>query len=209
MGRLLPLLLPLVLAACGFSGPPRHAQTTYILQASEVPPAVTAPLWHGTLLVRDMEAPAFYENAALAFSREPGTRGHYQYAHLTDPPAIAMTSLITHRLDRSGLFQDVTALGQGVTGNWQLNLTLIDLYHDASSPPGSVHLAYEAELVRRDLAQAVARRHVEAVAAATTYDATGAAAAANRAIDTSLVQLTEWLQQQATRAPPAKPAEAR
>lgn len=206
--RRLALLLPFLLAACSF-GAPRHAQTTYVLEVKDIAPVASTPAWPGTLLVRDMAVSAFYQNAALAFSREPGTRGYYQYARLNDQPGSGLAAIIARRLAQTGLFQGVVPLGQGVTGSWQLNLNLIDFYHDATRSPGSVKLVYEAELVRRDSAQIMARKHIETSSPAASFDAKGAAAAANVAIADSLDQLAAWLQEQAPRSSSAAKTEAR
>ena len=188
---LLSLLLG-VCSACSLGGA-RHTQTHYVLSDPQPVTAASKPLWPGTLLVSDVEAPAFYQNPALAFSRENGTRGYYQYARFTDLPGTALTALVVRRLARSGLFEAVSTPGQGVSGQWQLNLRLIDFYHAASSPPGSVLLSFDAELVGRASARLLSHKHFEVTAAADSFDAPGAAAAANRAVGSGLDQLTLWL----------------
>lgn len=188
---LLKIALPcLLLAACSFGGPP-HPQTTYVLSDPQPVAPATTPRWPGVLLVEEMDTPVFYRSPALAFSREAGTRGHYQYARYSDPPGPALTTLISRRLVHSSLFQGVSAPGQGVQGHWQLNLRLIDFYLDADA--GQVRLAFEAELVERGSGRLLTRKTLESQASVSVQDAAGAARAGNQAVGGTLDQLTQWL----------------
>jgi cholesterol transport system auxiliary component len=190
------LILPslLFLAACSLPGP-RPAATWYVLEdlASATPAPTSRPVWPGTLLVRESDAPSFYQASALAYSRTPGTRGHYQYARQTEMPAPRIATLIRQRLEQSGLFPAVAPLGSGVEGSYQLNTRLLDFYHDAAQAPGTVKLHLEVELIRRTDAHLLARTRIETSAAAPSHDAAGAARGANAAVTQALDQLTVWL----------------
>jgi cholesterol transport system auxiliary component len=187
----------LCLGACGMSGP-RTASTFYVLQdlgkktANPTNPAAK-PAWPGTLLVRETDAPTFYQASAMAYSRAAGTRGHYQYARLTELPAPRIAQLIRQRLEQSALFTAVVPLGSGIEGGYQLNTRLLDFYHDAVRAPGEVILVLEAELVRRGDAHLLAHTRIETRAPASSLDAGGAAQGANAALTQALDRLTEWL----------------
>lgn len=185
-------LLPL--GACGLNTP-RQAPTWYVLEdlATTGPSPNASPAWPETLLLRETDAPAFYQGTALAYSRGAGTRGHYQYARLTEPPAPRLAQLLRRRLEQAALFQAVAPLASGVVGGYQLNTRLLDFYHDASQAPGEVILVLEVELIRRADARLLAHTRVETRAAAASHDARGAAAAGNVALTQALDQLTAWL----------------
>jgi cholesterol transport system auxiliary component len=196
MKPILGVLLALSLAACGLAGPQR-ATTWYVLD--DLAPAVAAsadpqPAWPGALLVMDTQSPGFYEDSALAYSRTPGTRGHYRYARLLDLPAQRATQLMRQRLERMGLFQTVAAPGAGIFGRYQLNTRLLDFYHDASQPPGAVRLVLEVELVSREDARRIAQIRIDTRAPTPSADATGAAKASSQALTQALDQLVAWLQ---------------
>ena len=184
----------LFLSACGISGP-RQAATWYVLDDLDTHSAShgTKPAWPGTLLVRETDAPTFYQVSAMAYSRVPGTRGHYQYARMTELPAPRIAQLIRQRLERSALFAAVAPLGSGVEGGYQLNTRLLDFYHDAAQAPGEVKLVLEAELVRRSDAHLLARTRIETRAPAPSHDARGATQGANVALTQALDRLTAWL----------------
>lgn len=185
----------LFLSACSLPGP-RPAATWYVLEDLGSPTAIAnKPAWPGTLLVRESDAPSFYQSSALAYSRTAGTRGHYQYARQTEMPGPRLATLIRQRLEQSGLFPAVAPLGSGVEGQYQLNTRLLDFYHDAAQAPGTVKLQMEVELIRRADAHLLARSHIETSAPAPSHDAAGAARAANAAVTQTLDQLTAWLTQ--------------
>ncbi|MDP2432192.1 MAG: ABC-type transport auxiliary lipoprotein family protein [Pseudomonadota bacterium] len=189
--RLIILSL-LFLGACSLSGP-RQAATWYVLEDQGTAGVGTKPGWPGTLLIRETDAPTFYQSSAMAYSRAPGTRGHYQYARQTELPAPRIAQLIRQRLERSTLFPAVVPLGSGVEGGYQLNTRLLDFYHDAARAPGEVKLLLEVELVRRSDAHLLARTRIETQAPAPSHDARGAALGANAALTQALDQLTAWL----------------
>lgn len=190
------LILPtlLLLSACSLPGP-RPAATWYVLEDLGSPTAIAKPIWPGTLLVRESDVPSFYQSSALAYSRSPGTRGHYQYARQTEMPGPRLATLIRQRLEQTGLFPGVAPLGSGVEGHYQLNTRLLDFYHDATQAPGTVKLQMEVELIRRADAHLLARTRIETSAPAPSHDAAGAARAGNGAVTQALDQLTTWLTQ--------------
>lgn len=151
----------------------------------------------GTLLVREMDAPDLYQANSMVFSRSPGTRTYYQFARFSEPPAKRLTWLIRQRLEAARAFTVVSPLGGGVRGDYQLNTRLVDLYHEASTPPGVALLIVEAELVRRSDARLLARRVFVGQADVTTHDAQGAADAMGRAANQVIGDLTLWLTQAA------------
>ncbi len=190
--RLAILLSLLLLAGCGLTGP-RHAPTWYVLEDQGRTSAASTPVWKDTLLLRETDAPAFYQGPALVYSRAAGTRGQYQYGRLTEWPAPRFTQLLRSRLEQAALFQAVAPLGAGVSGGYQLNTRLLDFYHDAARAPGEVVLVLEAELIRRADARLLARARIETRAAAQSHDAAGAAGAANAALTQALDRMMVWL----------------
>lgn len=186
------LISLLLLGACGISGP-RQATTWYVLEDLATVSPGTTPAWPGTLLLRETEAPSFHQGNALAYSRAAGTRGHYQYANMTELPALRITQLLRRRLEQVRLFAAVAPLGAGVAGGHQLNTRLLDFHHDATRAPGEVILVLEAELIRRADAHLLARTRIETRAPASSHDAPGAARGANLALTQALDQLTAWL----------------
>lgn len=182
----------LLLGGCSLNGP-RQATTWYVLEDPGQMAAAPRPVWQDTLLLRETDAPAFYQGPALIYSRAAGTRGQYQYARLTEWPAPRIAQLLRQRLEQAALFQAVAPLGAGVSGGYQLNTRLLDFYHDARQAPGEVILVLEAELIRRADARLLARTRIETRAPAASHDAAGAAGAANAALGQALDRISVWL----------------
>jgi cholesterol transport system auxiliary component len=162
-------------------------------------PVIRSPKTHsGVLLVRQMDAAAFYQAPRLVYSREPGTRAHYEYARWSEPPTRRLTWILTQRLESAGVFAVVAPLGGGVSGDYQLSTRLIDFYHEASTPPGVVLMVLEAELVRRGTAELASRRVFVAQVPVATFDAEHAADAMGRAANQVVDELTVWIAQAAS-----------
>ncbi len=150
-----------------------------------------------TALLIDTLAPSvFYNGTSLAFGRAEGHRGHYQYAQWTDRPANRIALLVRDRLRQSCLYRQVALTGEGLTGELQLSLRLIEMYHDASQPPGQAVIELDVQLIRRDAARLIAQKNFRVGAPVESYDAPGAAAGFNQAIGLLLDELTAWLAQQ-------------
>lgn len=195
--RILASLLAIALSACGMlPGTGRPPMTHYIL-TDPGPLVHGARTHHGVLLLREMDVPAFYQVPRLAYSREPGTRGHYEYALWSEPIGQRLIWLLRQRIEAFGAFDNVASLGSGVLGEYQLNTRLVDFFHEAATPPGVVLLVVEAELIRRESAQLVGHRLFVSQIPVERHDA-GAAAdamglAANRVIDEMIL----WLERSA------------
>jgi cholesterol transport system auxiliary component len=82
------------------------------------------------------------------------------------------------RLDRVGALPRGAAGGY-VRGDLLLDTELVEFYHDASSEPGQVRLVLRAELVDLKQRTLLGRRVFEQQVALTSFDAAGAAQAAN------------------------------
>lgn len=145
-----------------------------------------------TLLVLDTAASGFYDGDALVFSRAPGTRGQYQFARWTERPGKRFADLLRARLDAQGAWR-IAGAGGYVRGDRLLDTELVEFYHDASSAPGTLRLVLRAELVDLSSRALVSRRVFEQNVPLASYDAAGAARAANEATARTLDEVSAWL----------------
>lgn len=151
----------------------------------------------GLGLLIDVQMPAtFYNGTNLAFSRGPGSRGHYQYAQWTDRPTSQIGRLLRDRLRQDCRYRQVALVGEGLTGEQLLSLRLLELYHDAASQPGQAVIELDVQLVRRDAGRLIAQKTFRATAPAASYDAKGASLGFNQALGRLLDELEAWLAQQ-------------
>jgi cholesterol transport system auxiliary component len=145
-----------------------------------------------TLLVLDTTTGSFYDTDQLVFSSSAGTRGQYQFARWTERPGKRFADLMRTRLDRQGAW-NVSAAGGYVRGDMLLDTELVEFYHDAASEPGQMRLVLRAELVDLKQRALLGRRVFEQQVPLATYDAAGAAQAANLAVSLALDELSAWL----------------
>jgi len=159
-----------------------------VLTADPVPLRAGAP----TLLVLDTTTGSFYDTDQIVFSRSAGTRSQYQFARWTERPGKRFADLMRARLDRQGAW-NVSAVGAYVRGDMLLDTELVEFYHDAVSEPGQMRLVLRAEMVDLKQRTLLERRVFEQKVPLTTYDAAGAAQAADLAASRVLDDLTAWL----------------
>jgi cholesterol transport system auxiliary component len=180
------------MAGCSLPGKPKESSTYYVL--NDPGPIQRAPASHaGVLLIREMDAPVFYQDTRLTYSRDATTRGRYQYAFWSETPAQRLSWLLRQRLEAAGVFKTVIPVGSGVVGDYQLNTRLIDFYHDAATQPGAALLVLDAELVSRTNAALVEHRVFVAQVPVQRYDAQGAADALGRAANEVIDEIVTWL----------------
>jgi len=184
----------LLLAGCGLPGKPKESTTYYVLNDPGPVPRATAT-HPGVLLIKEMDASVFYQDTRLTYSRAPSTRGHYQFAFWSEPPARRLSWMLRQRIEAAGVFATVIPLGAGVLGDYLLNTRLIDFYHDAATEPGAALLLLDAELVRRDNAALVEHRIFVAQVPVLSYDAQGAADALGTAANEVIDEMVAWLAQ--------------
>ncbi|NTV94374.1 MAG: hypothetical protein HGA75_03045 [Thiobacillus sp.] len=186
-------LLPLFwLAGCSALPGPSQPVVHYVL-TDPGPVAQSPHTLPGMLLLREMDAPAFYQDPRMAYSKQPGTRANYEFANWAELPAKRLTWLLRQRIESARVFESVAPMSGGIIGDYQLNTRLIDFYHDAATEPGNVLLLVEAELVRRDRGILLARRVFVAQHPVASYNAEGAAEAMNRAANQVLDEIVAWL----------------
>ncbi len=189
----LSMLAVALSAGCG-ALPGRSKPITHYVLNDPGPVSRAQQTRPGVLLLREMDASAFYQEPRLAYSKQPGTLSHYEFARWSELPGKRLTWLLRQRIEATGLFVGVAPLSSGVVGEYQLNPRLLDFYHDASTAPGVVLLLVEVDLVRRSLGELLARQVFVAQVPVTTFDASGAAEAMNRAANQVLDDITRWLE---------------
>ncbi|MHB0917772.1 MAG: ABC-type transport auxiliary lipoprotein family protein [Thiobacillus sp.] len=187
--------LSLVLTGCiNLGEKTKIPAVVYYVLNDPVPATDPAPLRADaqTLLVLDTTTGSFYDTDQLVFSSSDGTRGQYQFARWTERPGKRFADLMRTRLDRQGAW-NVSAAGGYVRGDMLLDTELVEFYHDAASEPGQMRLVLRAELVDLKQRALLGRRMFEQQVPLTTYDAAGAAQAANLAVSRVLDALSAWL----------------
>ena len=193
-------LVLLAVALGGCLNPPseREAPRYYVLQASGNAASAQAAR-QATLLVTPTTAATFYDTPQIVYSRERGTRGYYQVNRWTERPNRAIHGLLVERLRASRAFARVAEPGSGVRGDLVLRTHLEEMYHEAVSRPGSVHVVLVATLEDAAKREVIGRQEFRRSAPATSYDAAGAVAGFERAVGEALTDVVSWVQLQSRR----------
>ena len=164
----------------------------YVLEdAGRAAPAATPS--PRTLVLVDTQAGAFYDNDGMAFSKEQGTRGYYQFARWTERPGKRLTDLLIARLEHEKTFAAVAQTGTNVHGDWLLTTDIVELYHDAVKQPGTIKMVLRAEVTDLKSRTLVSRKIFTQSVPAPSYDASGAYQAFNQAATAVLNDLADWL----------------
>ena len=195
MKSLAIVALSLALAGCvNFGDKADSVGMTYYVLDDATPAPVRQPPVPGapTMLVLDTTASGFYDGDPLIFSRAPGTRGQYQFARWTERPGKRFADLLRARLDAQGAWR-VAGAGGYVRGDRLLDTELVEFYHDATSAPGTLRLVLRAELIDLASRTLISRHTFEHNVPLASYDAAGAALAANQATARTLDALSAWL----------------
>jgi cholesterol transport system auxiliary component len=182
--------LTALLAGCASSGP---AQRYFVLDAGAASTAVTPASREATLLVAPVSAASFYRGRELVYSSAAGTRAVYQFSSWTEPPAQAIGSALITRLERSGGFRSVAAIGSGSSGTLLLRVHLDEIYHDAATPPGVARIVLSAQLNETSGRARLDQRTFSVAVPAASYDADGAVSALRQALDQVLDELVRWV----------------
>ena len=187
-----------VLAAlvAGCAGPGSREPFRYFVlgaPAAASGAASAAAASEATLLVLPTVAASFYATQEIAYSKAEGVRAYYQFSSWTEPPDVAVMRALVARIDDAHVFRSVAVAGRGMRGSLVLSTELLEIYHDASTSPGTAKIVLAAEL--RDPAKRtlVARRTFSAAVPAASFDAAGAVQGFRVGLGQLGDELTGWL----------------
>lgn len=158
------------------------------------------------LVVAPVPGSSVDDSFSLAFARSEQSRAPYQYATWSERPSTQLAQQLVDRLAARRSFASVALLGRGVGGDLQLNLVVVDFYHDV--PGSAAHVRVNVELIDRGSRRLVARQSFTATAAVPQSNAAGAAAALSTAAAQVLDGLVVWLETSAAAAPSNPPRAA-
>ncbi len=190
------VVLAAMTGGCSIFGADLPARTWYELADlhADAAPADNAKGNSLVLLISPTSESSFYDGTSIAFSREGGGRGYYQYASWTERPVRKLAQLLERRLAARGSFGTVAQATAGIRGDLLLNLRLEEIYLDAGQPPGTARVAVTAELLDWRERKVIGRQRFEQAAPAPAEDSAGVALGFNRAATGLIDELTAWLE---------------
>ena len=193
----LGLALAGLLAGCGGLGSSSPPHRYFVLEAWPTRLARGTLQRDAILLVAPTSAASFYDTQEIIYSRRPGERAFYQLSSWTEPPNRGLAALLADRLALAGAFRGAVESGSGVRGGLLLRTHLIEIYHDAVTPPGTARVALSAELSDPSGRSLLGQRRFEVAVPAATYDAPGAVQAIGQGLGQLLDEVATWSAQTA------------
>ncbi|MFZ2650983.1 MAG: ABC-type transport auxiliary lipoprotein family protein [Burkholderiaceae bacterium] len=155
------------------------------------------------LLIQLQPGDAMADTASMAYSPRANEFAFYQFATWTERPVRQLPRLLQRRLEARGTAAAVGLIGEPLRAQWLLNLAIVSLHHDVSSPPGSARFVLNAELFDRRSRARLAQRQFEVQVPSARADSAAAAEAMSRAVGRSFDALVPWLESELQRVPAA------
>lgn len=156
-----------------------------------VPRTTAAPT--PTLLVNPPRAAAGFDTRNIAYLRQPHQIEYFAFSQWVDTPAQMLAPLIARSIERSGAFDAVLLAPTAATGELRLDTEVIRLQQEFGSTPSQVRVTLRAVLLDSRTRRVVALREFDVSVAAPSDDAPGGVAAANRAVQQLLEELSAFV----------------
>lgn len=182
------------LGACSALGPATTPPAAfYALNATPAAAPKAAPDTAPTLMVNPPQASAGFDSARIIFVREPHKLEYFSHSEWVDPPARMLGALLVNALAHSGAFRAVVLAPGAGAGDLRLDTEIIRLQHEFQTRPSRVRFTLRAYLVDDKTRRVLAWREFDGYAAAVSEDPHGGVVAANRAVQTVLDELSQFL----------------
>lgn len=149
----------------------------------------TAP----TLIINPPHAAAGFDGPHIIYVREPHKLNYFAHSQWVDPPARMLAPLLVAAIEKTGSFRAVVLMPGAASGDLRLDTEIIRLQHEFQTSPSRVRFTLRATLVDGKTRRVLAWREFEASAPASSEDPYGGVIAANRAVQTVLESLSQFL----------------
>nr|MDP2190885.1 ABC-type transport auxiliary lipoprotein family protein [Rhodoferax sp.] len=186
-----------VLALCACSAlvpPPTPPTSFYSLDSTRGAAPAPAPAAVAlTLIVNPPHAAAGFDSSRIMYVREAHKLEYFAHSEWVDPPARMLGTLLVNAIENTGAFRAVALMPGATGGDLRLDTEIIRLQHEFLSQPSRVRFTLRAYLVDDKTRRVLVWREFEAAIAATSEDAYSGVVAANRAVQTVLDNLSQFL----------------
>lgn len=198
------LALALALVSCGLPQPERRIVQTYRLGWNPAPPKRN-PADHlvaeGVLLVNLTHAAAGFETRKIVYVQKPYELNYYSKSEWADAPSRMLHPLLVQAFERSGIWQAVVSMPTTVRGDYRVDTEGLEVRQEFLQQPSRARLSLRVQMLALPSSRVVGTRAFEAAENAPSEDAYGGAIAANRALETLVREVTDWLAACTTKSP--------
>ena len=165
------------------------APTTSKIAAASAKPSLTTT----TLLINPTHAAAGFDGPHIIYVREPHKLEYFAHSEWVDPPARMVAALLVAAIEKTGSFGAVVLTPGAASGELRLDTEIIRLQHEFQTSPSRVRFTLRATLVDDKTRRVLAWREFEAIEPARSEDPYGGVLAANRAVQSVLDDLSQFL----------------
>jgi len=190
--RFLGMLPLLLLAGCAaMSTPPVPSQNIYVL---DEPPTVQASQVHHdrVLAVSAMQARPGLDTPQMAYTQQDHALSYFVTSRWADMPTRMLEPLVIQALEQTEGFRAVVQTPGAVPADLRLETELTRLQQDFTSRPSRIQLTLRARLIDVRNRRVLAVRQFDDSENASSDDAYGGVAAANRVVPRMLKQLADF-----------------
>ena len=186
------LMATLLLAACsGLSAPKAVSQNIYLLEA--VPAIQAAPVKRDLVLAISVpRALPGFDTTQMAYVQQPYELNYFVTSRWADTPARMLEPLITQTLVKTENFRAVVQASGAIPADVRLDIELVRLQQDFKTRPSRMQLTLRAQLIDVRGRRLLAAQQFDETETASSEDAYGGVAAANRLLQRVLGKLAEF-----------------
>lgn len=183
----------LVISGCSLLQPAATPPPNfYALEDISEKAAPVTPTSALTLIVSPPHAAAGFDSRRMIYQREPYKLEHFAQSEWLEPPARMLAPLIVAAIERTGAFRAVVLTPSTAAGDLRLDSEIIRLQQDFRTHPGAVRFTLRATLIDENTRRVVAWREFDHSVPTSREDPYGGVVAANRALQATLENLTNF-----------------
>jgi len=170
---------------------------------SRVAPAVPSAdsMSAPTLIVNPPSAAAGFDSPRMVYVRTSHVREYFAHTEWVDTPARMLAPLIVGAIEASGGFRAVVRSPSAAAGDMRLDTEIVRLEQDFTGTPSRLRFTLRAYLVDDTTRSVIASREFDVTVAAASDDPRAGATAANRVVQTVLLELAGLCTEAASRWP--------
>lgn len=188
------------LSACSSLSPTRTPSPAFysLNDASAsytVPVDTTVSSTKRTLLVSPPHAASGFDSQRMVYVRTAHQLEYFANSEWVDPPARMLGPLLVSAIERSAAFRAVVMTPGAASGQLRLDTEIVRLQHDFQTRPSRVRFTLRATLVDDKTRSVLALREFDVTEESIHEDAYGGVLAANRAVQSALVNLSQFLKE--------------
>jgi len=192
------LIIPLVflIVACSLPGAAKGpARQTYVLQDKTEVRQVTPDASNSCLTLR-INPPASspgYLTAKMAYMQEPHQLDYFAYHEWVDTPARMLAAVMESQLDQTGLFAAVISGSSEIKADLRLDSEVLRMVQEFEVENSRVRFEVKVKLIDLGERMLLDSRRFDYIETAHSANAESGVAAANRAVERFMVDLSAFL----------------